>query len=242
MGKRKLACFIGLMSVCLLFGCGEKKKTVKDNLVKGDPNEIQGMDKYNNIGNSDDSNNDIVNPDMYGEPGDDVAISDNTVSTDSISDNGTDDFIVDNNSDSTVPANVISSNAVDTPEIGGPNPALESVSSNGFDVSKYESNNNKLDIINLSGRNIKQLYITFSEGGINNREILGDKRLNDAGSFSYQIEDMTALKNASRLTLTVKGVDKKDKDIIFGEVDVFDPSNMTLVLTKEKGKYTMYFK
>lgn len=220
-----LICVTLLLSLC---ACGKKKKTVGESLIKDNPGQIQGLDEYVNNNNSGIAVDDTV----YKEPGTDMSnnmVSDNSVSEGAVSNNGVSNNDIFTNNGSTV----VSDNTVD---VSRGNDGLVAVSSNNFDISAYENNSNNLTLINMSGKSYKQIYVTFSSGNINNREILGKKRLKDAATYSYKVEDMDSLKNADYLKVIIKGVDKKDKDVDFGEIDVIDPTNMIIVLT-EDGMY-----
>lgn len=129
---------------------------------------------------------------------------------------------------------------------------IETVSDSGYgneiNANDAESGNeiysaseeNSMLILNLSGTNLYDLTLSFSNG-MENQEILGEDKLKDGSSFVYAIKDMESLKSAKNLKLSVIGKDKKE-EYDFGSISVIDPSNIVLVLTRNQDGYYMYIK
>lgn len=102
------------------------------------------------------------------------------------------------------------------------------------------SEDNTMLILNLSGVDLYDLSLSFSES-MDQQEILGEDKLKDGSYFVYTLENMDSLKNARNLKLGVIGEDKKE-EYDFGSISVIDPSNMVLVLTRNQDGYYMYIK
>lgn len=108
----------------------------------------------------------------------------------------------------------------------------------GFSVG--EAVESSIDIANMSGIDFTSLTLSFSEGSIQGQNIVGEKSFKDGSMISYAISDITMLKNAKNLTLSVVGATKKGEEIDFGTISVIDPTGMVLVLKQEKKEFSMY--
>lgn len=228
MKKKIITALVSCMTITFIFaGCGKKNNSVADNLVKDDPSKIQNMDQYAGLATTKESA-------IEEQPGEIVdTISVNTVSSDTISNNSVSADTISSNgvSDNSLSENSISDNEET------PSQSLSDITSENVYVP---AENNTLNISNISGRNLSAVYVTFSEGNLKGSEILGNKKLKDGNIYTYTIDDMESLRNGGILKLSITAIDNKEKDINFGEIDIVDPNNMTIVLAHDKNGYYLY--
>ena len=228
--KKKLLISLTLITcIALCAGCGKKKASVADNLIKDDPTKVEGLEQYADMPG-------VTTDSLTEEP----AVSDNNTSIDvsgneAVSDNSLD---VSENSVSadSVSADSVSADSVSEDTVSSDKAGLEDIGASVYTPKE----NNELTIANLSGRRIDAVYVTFSEGNLKGTEILGTKKLNDGGTYTYKISDMQSLREAGVIKLSISVIDKHEKDINFGEIEIVDPNNMTIVLAHEGKKYYMY--
>ena len=228
-----------ISAVAIMTGCGKKKNTISDNLINDNPQEVQGMDQYADLGNKTPESTEIVDT-IYMDPeaGD---VSDNSVSEDSLSlssDSASISADEASLSSDSVSGDSISSDVVTETE-SDENISLEDIATSNI-YTPIESNT--LNIANLSGRNLKAIYVTFSAGNLKGSEILGSNKLGDGDVYTYTIDDMDSLRNAGVIKLEITVIDKNEKDINFGSIDIVDPNNMTVVLSHKGKNYYMYQK
>ena len=221
--KKKLLISLTLITcIALCAGCGKKKASVADNLIKDDPTKVEGLEQY---------------ADMPGVTTDSV-IEEPTVSENSIDVSGN-EAVSDNAidvSENSVSADSVSADSVSEDTVSSDKAELEDLGASVYTPKE----NNELTIANLSGRRIDAVYVTFSAGNLKGSEILGKKKLADGGTYTYKISDMQSLREAGVIKLSITVIDKHEKDINFGEIEIVDPNNMTIVLAHEGKNYYMY--
>ena len=221
--KKKLLISLTLITcIALCAGCGKKKASVADNLIKDDPTKVEGLEQY---------------ADMPGVTTDSV-IEEPTVSENSMDVSGN-EAVSDNSidvSENSVSADSVSADSVSEDTVSSDKAELEDLGASVYTPKE----NNELTIANLSGRRIDAVYVTFSAGNLKGSEILGKKKLADGGTYTYKISDMQSLREAGVIKLSITVIDKHEKDINFGEIEIVDPNNMTIVLAHEGKNYYMY--
>lgn len=221
--KKKLLVSLTLITcIALCAGCGKKKASVADNLIKDDPTKVEGLEQY---------------ADMPGVTTDSV-IEEPTVSENSMDVSGN-EAVSDNAidvSENSVSADSVSADSVSEDSVSSDKAELEDLGASVYTPKE----NNELTIANLSGRRIDAVYVTFSAGNLKGSEILGKKKLADGGTYTYKISDMQSLREAGVIKLSITVIDKHEKDINFGEIEIVDPNNMTIVLAHEGKNYYMY--
>ena len=221
--KKKLLISLTLITcIALCAGCGKKKASVADNLIKDDPTKVEGLEQY---------------ADMPGVTTDSV-IEEPTVSENSIDVSGN-EAVSDNAidvSENSVSADSVSADSVSEDTVSSDKAELEDLGASVYTPKE----NNELTIANLSGRRLDAVYVTFSAGNLKGSEILGKKKLADGGTYTYKISDMQSLREAGVIKLSITVIDKNEKDINFGEIEIVDPNNMTIVLAHEGKNYYMY--
>ena len=221
--KKKLLISLTLITcIALCAGCGKKKASVADNLIKDDPTKVEGLEQY---------------ADMPGVTTDSV-IEEPTVSENSMDVSGN-EAVSDNAidvSENSVSADSVSADSVSEDTVSSDKAELEDLGASVYTPKE----NNELTIANLSGRRIDAVYVTFSAGNLKGSEILGKKKLADGGTYTYKISDMQSLREAGVIKLSITVIDIHEKDINFGEIEIVDPNNMTIVLAHEGKNYYMY--
>ena len=221
--KKKLLISLTLITcIALCAGCGKKKASVADNLIKDDPTKVEGLEQY---------------ADMPGVTTDSV-IEEPTVSENSMDVSGN-EAVSDNSidvSENSVSADSVSADSVSEDTVSSDKAELEDLGASVYTPKE----NNELTIANLSGRRIDAVYVTFAAGNLKGSEILGKKKLADGGTYTYKISDMQSLREAGVIKLSITVIDKHEKDINFGEIEIVDPNNMTIVLAHEGKNYYMY--
>lgn len=98
----------------------------------------------------------------------------------------------------------------------------------------------KVCFANLTGRDIVKLQITFSGSGIENLEVLGEKRLYDGEEYTYQSSNLDGLRGATRLKMSVTATAKDATVMLFPEIDVLDPAHTDVILTSSAEGWRMY--
>ena len=227
---RKKLMVLGIF-LCLIFGisgCGDtkvdtSKRASEEEYVNESQDEgiidLSAENSMNTEGNPDEGI--VTATEKNTDPGDAAGTeadteSENTVDTESNTETGTaNDFT--------------NSTGLETVDDSGPENGIYSA-----------SEDNTMLILNLSGVNLYDLTLSFSEG-MEQQEILGEDKLKDGSYFVYSLENMDSLKSAKNLKLSVVGEDKKE-EYDFGSISVIDPSNMVLVLTRDQDGYYMYIK
>ena len=139
-------------------------------------------------------------------------------------------------SENSVSADSVSADSVSEDTVSSDKAELEDLGASVYTPKE----NNELTIANLSGRRLDAVYVTFSAGNLKGSEILGKKKLADGGTYTYKISDMQSLREAGVIKLSITVIDKHEKDINFGEIEIVDPNNMTIVLAHEGKNYYMY--
>ena len=221
--KKKLLISLTLITcIALCAGCGKKKASVADNLIKDDPTKVEGLEQY---------------ADMPGVTTDSV-IEEPTVSENSmdVSGNGAVSDNAIDVSENSVSADSVSADSVSEDTVSSDKAELEDLGASVYTPKEH----NELTIANLSGRRLDAVYVTFSAGNLKGSEILGKKKLADGGTYTYKISDMQSLREAGVIKLSITVIDRHEKDINFGEIEIVDPNNMTIVLAHEGKKYYMY--
>lgn len=104
------------------------------------------------------------------------------------------------------------------------------------------SNNSGLTISNLSGLDLKEVYVSFSSCGINNLEVTQGKKLKDGNKLTYTFADMQPIRDAENVILSIDAVNKKGENVDFGDIKIIDVSNMNVILTSVDDGYKMYIK
>lgn len=222
--KKKYIILACTMCVLSFTACGSKDKQSLSENFAGMTDEIQGMDEINAMLSDNQSDVNFLSSEeganLEGVMSDssEGSVSDAVVSEDA----------------------ALSENAVEGDMFNDMGEEGSTVSEEDYFASLV--NNNKLNVANLSGRNLKDVYVSFNAGNINNLEITGDKNLNDGNKISYTIVDNDELINADNLILTVNAINKKGETISFGDVKIIDSSNMNVVLTYTDNGYQMYIK
>ena len=221
--KKKLLISLTLITcIALCAGCGKKKASVADNLIKDDPTKVEGLEQYADMPG-------VTSDSVIEEP----VVSDNSASlyvsgNEAVSDNSV--------SSDSVSADSVSADSISEDTVSSDKAGLEDIGASVYTPKE----NNELTIANLSGRRIDAVYVTFSEGNLKGTEILGTKKLSDGGTYTYKISDMQSLREAGVIKLSITVIDKHEKDINFGEIEIVDPNNMTIVLAHEGKNYYMY--
>lgn len=141
--------------------------------------------------------------------------------------------------------NTVSENMVDATvsvEITEEENNMEEENGEEENIIPIESISNCLYIANMCGKDIESLSITFNAGSLQSTEILGEENLSDGELFTYVIEDMNSLRTAESLSLSINAVAADETVLVFPEVSIMDPSQMTMVLSVEEEGYYMYVK
>lgn len=221
--KKKLLVSLTLITcIALCAGCGKKKASVADNLIKDDPTKVEGLEQYADMPG-------VTTSSEIEEP----TVSENSIDVsgnEAVSDNAIDV------SENSVSADSVSADSVSEDTVSSDKAELEDLGASVYTPKE----NNELTIANLSGRRIDAVYVTFSAGNLKGSEILGKKKLADGGTYTYKISDMQSLREAGVIKLSITVIDKHEKDINFGEIEIVDPNNMTIVLAHEGKNYYMY--
>lgn len=221
--KKKLLISLTLITcIALCAGCGKKKASVADNLIKDDPTKVEGLEQYADMPG-------VTTSSEIEEP----TVSENSIDVsgnEAVSDNAIDV------SENSVSADSVSADSVSEDTVSSDKAELEDLGASVYTPKE----NNELTIANLSGRRIDAVYVTFSAGNLKGSEILGKKKLADGGTYTYKISDMQSLREAGVIKLSITVIDKHEKDINFGEIEIVDPNNMTIVLAHEGKNYYMY--
>ena len=221
--KKKLLISLTLITcIALCAGCGKKKASVADNLIKDDPTKVEGLEQYADMPG-------VTTSSEIEEP----TVSENSIDVsgnEAVSDNAIDV------SENSVSADSVSADSVSEDTVSSDKAELEDLGASVYTPKE----NNELTIANLSGRRLDAVYVTFSAGNLKGSEILGKKKLADGGTYTYKISDMQSLREAGVIKLSITVIDKHEKDINFGEIEIVDPNNMTIVLAHEGKNYYMY--
>lgn len=217
MNKWLRICLLASLCVCVS-GCGKESNSISENLINENPTQLTGdiVDRYVSENNTENIFGSVTNE----------------VSSDNLSDNTISDNLVSGNEVSANEGIMISGNQAETNPFSGAGVSMNYVFTDEI--------SNCLNIVNLSGKDIDSLYITFNAGSINNMEILGTESFHDGTSFTYAITDMDSLKEAKDLKLTISATAKDDTSLIFGTADILNPGQMTVVLTWDESGYKMY--
>lgn len=125
--------------------------------------------------------------------------------------------------------NAMGEDALNDPE-SSMDQAVIPISSNDL-FAELGVHSNCIYIANMSGKDIAVLTLTFSEGEVLGREVLGGEVLKDGELFTYVATDINALQEATGLKLTVTATAKDDTVMSFPEVRVINPSGCTVVLS-----------
>ena len=236
--KRKMYIAITIcMCAFALNGCGKQKQSLSDNIANLS-DEVQGMDEIDSQIQEMQANN--VNYLTSEEDANNDNFMDSSVSYDAASMN--------NISENGISENEVSGNAISEDMLNNdPNslPMNDANNEKTVNMDEYFANmaiNNTLNIADLSGKDLKEVYVTFNVGNINNVEITNGKKLKDGEKIKYTIADMESFKNADSIIMTLNGVDKKGDTISYGTVRIVDASNMNVVLTKSEDIYKMYIR
>lgn len=226
MKKRVFLTICACTMLLILVGCGKKDNSVSANLINDNPGEISTdlMDIVN-TGLAEDEN--------YVADEEDTAFM----------------FYEGNNTDSSVSEDgaVSDNEAVSenlpleeyTGEEVEENVETESIEENDIPPLYTEVTNDKINFINICGRNIDKLYISFNAGSMVNIEVLGFEKLKDGDVFIYTVSDMETLINARSLTLSISASSGR-KEMDFGTIDIIDPTHINVVLACNKDGYYMY--
>lgn len=210
MKNKRCKIFLGMMLLLFAVGCGKKEgSTISENMALGNT----GGDVIDITGSMSDN--------MSGE----------------LSQNGDDDLSGSVSSDASanmasdnLSGNALGEDALNDPE-SGMDQGVNSISSNEL-FAELGVHSNCIYIANMSGKDIAVLTLTFSEGEVLGREILGGEVLKDGELFTYVATDINALQEATGLKLTVTATAKDDTVMSFPEVRVINPSGCTVVLSR----------
>jgi len=107
-------------------------------------------------------------------------------------------------------------------------------------ISDYLTKEQTLSFANLTGKDLAEIYITFSEGALQNVELLQGNVLKDGAGVHYLIEELSELRTAEHLKLSVTTVATDDTRMEFPAISIWDISATNVVLTTEDDQYTMY--
>lgn len=229
--KKKLYTFlIAGMCMIVISACGKKEsQTVSDNFA-GMTDEIQGMDEINSMleEKQEEANylTDDTNENLEDMMSPDETNADDTNTDESVSDD------VAGVSDNAAEADMGDMNDNDN----------EEVETSENDYLSNLAIGNTLNVANLSGKDLKEVYASFNVGNINNVEITSGKKLKDGNQVSYVIADAESLVNASSIVLSINAVDKKGETVSFGDVRIIDACSMNVVLTNTDDGYKMYIR
>ena len=107
-------------------------------------------------------------------------------------------------------------------------------------ISDYIAKEQSLAFANLTGRDLKEIYVSFSEGDLQNIELLQGSVLRDGAGVNFHIEQLSQLRGVEHLKLSVTAVASDDTRMEFPAIAIWDISATNIVLTKEDDQYTMY--
>lgn len=107
-------------------------------------------------------------------------------------------------------------------------------------ISDYIAKEQTIAFANLTGRDLSELRISFSEGGLQEVELLQGNILRDGAGVHYRIEELSELRTAEHLKLSVSAVATDDTRMEFPAIPIWDISSTNIVLSTEDGEYTMY--
>ncbi len=216
MKNKRCKIFFGMILLLFAVGCGKKEgETISDNMALGDtngvivdftgstPGDMAGTPSQNGVDDLSGSVSLNASANMAG------------VSSNSISGN--------------ISGNVMGEDALNDPE-SSMDQGVSSISSNDL-FAELGVHSNCIYIANMSGKDIAVLTLTFSEGEVLGREILGGEVLKDGELFTYVATDINALQEATGLKLIVTATAKDDTVMSFPEVRVINPSGCTIVLS-----------
>lgn len=223
MKNKKHKIFIGIMLLLFAIGCGkEEGSTISENMALGDTgntvidltgslsDDMTGGLLQNGATDLSGSVSQGVSADMA-----DVSSDMAGVSSDSISGN--------------LSGNAAGEDALNDSDNITDNTA-GSLSSNDL-LGGLGAHSNCIYIANMSGKDIAVLTLSFSEGEVLGREILGGEVLKDGELFTYVAADINALQEATGLKLIVTATAKDDTVMAFPEVRVINPSGCTVILS-----------
>ena len=107
-------------------------------------------------------------------------------------------------------------------------------------ISDYLEKEQTLSFANLTGKDLKELHVSFSEGALQDAELLQGNILRDGAGVNYRIEELSELRNAEHLKLTVTALATDDTRMEFTAIAIWDISATSIVLKEEDGAYIMY--
>lgn len=205
-----------MMILLFVVGCGkEEGSTISENMALGDTGNTV-IDLTGSL--SDDMTGGLSQngaTDLSGSVSQGVSADMAGVSSDSISGN-------------------LSGNAAGEDVLNDPENIMDntvgSLSSNDL-LGGLGAHSNCIYIANMSGKDIAVLTLSFSEGDVLGREILGGEVLKDGELFTYVAADINALQEATGLKLIVTATAKDDTVMAFPEVRVINPSGCTVILS-----------
>ena len=252
--KKKLIKLIMLSSLfaLMLTGCDKKGGSISENLINDDPTAISmtGVTGMASVDTSETVSEDEAIVGLYTDPVTDseessllpgqVAYEDAINPTgESVSDDS-----VSQNEASSVSENMTEGETDSPAPVATPDVMPESVpvpNEPNAPVSVYEDKrNNNITIINISGKDYANIYVTFSVGSMVNMDILGLDELKDGQTYVYSVTDMSPFYSVYMTRLTVTAETKKGETIDFGEIEILDPDAMNIVLSASSTGYYMY--
>ena len=215
---------VGLM---VLTGCGKKSGSISENLINDDPTAI---DMTGSIIASPVANEDGIVTDMIPEEEEVTGLYTSPEESESVSS----DTVSENDMPSVSESAVVTDSAALSENEAQPEETTT--------VPVYEEQrSDKITVVNITGTKLEHVYITLSAGNINDMDVLGADVLKDGDTFVYALTGAESLYSARDITLNVRAVTSKDKEIVFDEVRVYDPDNMIIVLSgSEKDGYYVY--
>lgn len=216
MKNKRCKIFFGMILLLFAVGCGKKEgETISDNMALGDTNSVVVDFTGSTSGNMTGASSQNGVDDLSGSVSLNASANMAGVSSDSISGN--------------LSGNAMGEDALNDPE-SGMDQGVSSISSNDL-FAELGVHSNCIYVANMSGKDIAVLTLTFSEGEVLGREILGGEVLKDGELFTYVASDINALQEATGLKLTVTATAKDDTVMSFPEVRVINPSGCTVVLS-----------
>lgn len=218
---RKLS-YIFVLSMCIMLacGCGKKEETsIADNLINDNPTEITGdyADMVSEWQEKKESESVFA-----GIDGGDESVN-NASDNGAIETDASDNAIDNSKEESVFDENVI---VKDVPAEKIDNTTEE----------KTDSQEVKIELLNLSGCNLDKIFITINEFGINNAEVLAFDDLKDGRAYTYSVGEFNNLNTFDKITVKISAVTMKNENIDFGEIEISEYNSILIDLVqREKG-------
>ena len=100
----------------------------------------------------------------------------------------------------------------------------------------------RIRVSNLTGKDIKELRLCFSEGSLGTVEILNGKTLYDGRRFSWEEDSLSVVQEKQGVRMSVSAVTSDGSALEFPEIALPDLSSTDLVLESDAEGERMYLR